>query len=216
MAFKTTSLADQVFEKLETDILLGVYPRGSVLTELRLTEQLGVSRTPIREAIRRLEQERLIEETGRGMLVLGVTYEDLLDILYIRRSVEALATGFAAEHVTQEELEQLRHILDLQEFYFGKADTDQIRRMDDAFHELICRFSRHTVISDTLLPLHRKTARYRRAAIDRHKSTGEVLKEHRKIFDALCAHDRPAAEAAAQTHIDNARKRMIERTEENG
>ena len=79
--FKTISLADQVFEKLETDIITGVYPRGEVLTELKLVEQLGVSRTPIREALRRLGQERLIEDTSKGSLVLGITIEDLMDIM---------------------------------------------------------------------------------------------------------------------------------------
>ena len=75
--FKSTSLADQVFEKLENDIIQGVYKRGELLTELKLVEQLGVSRTPIREALRRLEQERLIEDTGKGSRVLGITMEDL-------------------------------------------------------------------------------------------------------------------------------------------
>ena len=63
--FKTTSLADQVFDKLENDIIQGSYPKGEILTELKLVEQLGVSRTPIREALRRLEQERLIEDVGK-------------------------------------------------------------------------------------------------------------------------------------------------------
>ena len=76
-SFKSTSLADKVFEKLENDNIFGVYPRGEVLTELKLVEQLGVSRTPIREALRRLEQERLIEDTGKGSVVLGITKEDL-------------------------------------------------------------------------------------------------------------------------------------------
>ena len=76
--FKTVSLADQVFERLENDIITGFYPRGEILTELKLVEQLGVSRTPIREALRRLEQERLIQETGKGSLVLGITVEDLV------------------------------------------------------------------------------------------------------------------------------------------
>ena len=91
MGYKTTSLADQVFDRLENDILFGVYPRGTVLTELRLVEELGVSRTPIREALRRLEQERLIEDSAKGSIVLGVTREDLLDILDIRQNVEGLA-----------------------------------------------------------------------------------------------------------------------------
>ena len=82
--FKTVSLADQVFEKLESDIISGVYPRGEILTELKLVEQLGVSRTPIREALRRLEQERLIQEVGKGSLVLGITLDDLVDIMNIR------------------------------------------------------------------------------------------------------------------------------------
>ena len=64
--FKSTSLADQVFDRLENDIIQGVYPKGEILTELKLVEQLGVSRTPIREALRRLEQERLIEDAGKG------------------------------------------------------------------------------------------------------------------------------------------------------
>ena len=81
--FKSVSLADQVFEKLENDIITGVYPRGEILTELKLVEALGVSRTPIREALRRLEQERLITDAGKGSLVLGITLEDLMDIMVI-------------------------------------------------------------------------------------------------------------------------------------
>ena len=89
--FKTISLATQVFEKLEEDIITGVYPRGEILTELKLVEQLGVSRTPIREALRRLEQERLIAESGKGSVVLGITLEDLVDIMDIRQRIEGLA-----------------------------------------------------------------------------------------------------------------------------
>ena len=95
--FKTTSLADQVFEKLENDIIQGVYPKGEILTELKLVEQLGVSRTPIRDALRRLEQERLIADTGKGSVVLGITSEDLLDIMNIREKIEGIAAYYAAK-----------------------------------------------------------------------------------------------------------------------
>ena len=78
---KTISLAEQVFERLERDILGGVYPRGALLTELGLGTDLGVSRTPIREALRRLEQEHIIEISQKGILVLGVSQKDLEDIL---------------------------------------------------------------------------------------------------------------------------------------
>ena len=99
--FKSTSLADQVFDKLENDIIQGVYPKGEILTELKLAEQLGVSRTPIREALRRLEQERLIEDLGKGSLVLGITETDLEDIMSIRERTEGLAAYYAALNMTE-------------------------------------------------------------------------------------------------------------------
>ena len=77
---KSISLADQVFDKLENDIIAGVYSRGEVLTELKLVEQLNVSRTPIREALRRLEQERLIKDSGKGSVVLGITLGMLIGL----------------------------------------------------------------------------------------------------------------------------------------
>ena len=77
---KPVSLADQVFEQLESDILTGKYQRGEILTEMKLCEELGVSRTPVREALRRLEQEHIIEECGKGMLVLSITAEDAENI----------------------------------------------------------------------------------------------------------------------------------------
>ena len=116
-SFRTASLADQVFDKLEDDIVYGVYRRGEILTELKLADILGVSRTPIREALRRLEQERLIEDTGKGSVVLGITKEDLLDIMDIRQSIEGLAGFYAAINITPEGAEELSHLIDLQEFY---------------------------------------------------------------------------------------------------
>ena len=154
--FKTTSLADQVFEKLENDIIQGVYPRGEILTELKLVDQLGVSRTPIREALRRLEQERLIEDTGKGSRVVGITEEDLEDIMNIRQRIEGLAAYYATKNMTPEGLAQLTHIADLQDFYFDKGDAELLRQVDEQFHDTICYLSKRTVIVDTLLPLHRQ------------------------------------------------------------
>ena len=146
--FKSVSLADQVFDKLENDIIVGIYPRGEVLTELKLVEQLGVSRTPIREALRRLEQERLIADSGKGSIVLGITDDDLLDIMNIRESVEGLAAYYAAVNIDDEGREALLHIVDLQDFYFSKGDLDRLRKVDDEFHDAICRLSGRTVIKD--------------------------------------------------------------------
>ena len=169
--FKTTSLADQVFEKLENDIIQGIYPKGEILTELKLVEQLGVSRTPIREALRRLEQERLIADTGKGSVVVGITDADLLDIMNIREKIEGIAAYYAAKNINPENARELAHLADLQDFYYEKWDTDRLRQVDDAFHDAICRLGGRHVITDTLIPLHRKTRRYRRLAMEDRSRT---------------------------------------------
>ena len=214
--FKTTSLADRVFEKLENDIIFGVYPRGEILTELKLVEQLGVSRKPIREALRRLEQERLIADTGKGSVVLGITEDDLLDILNIRLRIEGLASYYATKNMTPEGLQELEHVLDLQEFYYSKGDTEHIREMDDQFHALICKLSGRSVISDTLLPLHRKTQRYRKASIEDKERMVQVVKEHRRIYDAIAAGNADLAEHLTTEHIAHAKESMLKRVKHNG
>ena len=207
--FKTTSLADQVFEKLENDIIQGVYPRGEILTELKLVNQLGVSRTPIRDALRRLEQERLIEDTGKGSRVVGITEEDLEDIMNIRQRIEGLAAYYAAKNMTPEGLAELTHIVDLQDFYFDKGDAEQLRQVDEQFHDLICYLSKRTVIMDTLIPLHRKTRRYRRISMEDWSRTVNTRKEHKAIFDAMASGDADLAESLMAKHIENAKKHML-------
>ena len=207
--YKSTSLADQVFDKLENDIIQGVYARGELLTELKLVEQLGVSRTPIREALRRLEQERLIEDTGKGSRVLGITEEDLQDIMNIRERIEGLAAYYAAKNITPEGLAELTHIVDLQEFYFSKRDKEHLRQVDDQFHDMICALSKRSVIADTLIPLMRKTRRYRRVAIDNWERTTDTMKEHRKMYEAIASGNAELAEALATAHIVSAKEHMI-------
>ena len=214
--FRTTSLADQVFEKLENDIILGVYPRGEILTELKLVEQLGVSRTPIREALRRLEQERLISDTGRGSVVLGISEDDLVDIMNIRQHIEALAAYYAAQNMTPDDIKELSHIIDLQDFYYAKWDVEHLRQADDAFHDAICNFSGRNVIIDTLIPLHRKTRRYRKIAMEDKWRTDNTLKEHHAIFDAIAAGDAELAQTLTAKHIENAKNHIVKKVINNG
>ncbi len=214
--FKSVSLADQVFEKLENDIIIGVYPRGEVLTELKLVEQLGVSRTPIREALRRLEQERLIQDTGKGSLVLGITLEDLVDIMDIRRRIEGLAAYYATKNLTKQGLEELRQISELQDFYFEKKDIERLRQMDDRFHLAIYELSGRTVIRDTLQPLHRKTQRYRKQSITDPERLQKSIREHKAIFEAIVCGNAELADRLTTEHIENAEKNMIARFDCNG
>lgn len=206
--YKRVSLVDRVFEKLEEDILQGRYARGETVTELRLTKELGVSRTPIHDALLRLEQERLVEDNGRGYTIKGITWEDLQDIMDIRLNVEGLAAYYAAQNRTPEELRELQNIVELQEFYTAKKDADHIMAQDDQFHAALCRICRHHVISDTLVPLHRKIQRYRRASIANENRMQVMVTEHRAIFDAVAAGDAEAARQLTVQHVQNAKNSM--------
>lgn len=214
--FKTVSLADQVFEKLEDDIIKGIYKKGEILTELKLAETLGVSRTPIREALRRLEQERLIKETGKGSVVLGITVEDLVDIMDIRLCIEGLSAFYATQNLTPDGAEELKQIGELQDFYFQKNDIEHLRQMDDRFHDTIYALSQRPIIFDTLLPLHKKTQRYRKISIEDPERLAYSIQEHKAILNAILARDASLATALMTKHIENAKNNMMARLDYHG
>ena len=206
---KTISLADQVFDHLENDILSGKYQRGEILTESKLSAELGVSRTPIREALRRLEQEHIIEESGKGSVVIGINEKDLEDIFMIRKSLECQVAALAAKNRTEEQLKQLREALEFQEFYLNKKDPDQIKLMDSRFHETLCKLSGSTAFYDTLVPLHKKIQKYRRASVTNSSRAEASVAEHRKIYEAIEAKNTALAAKYASEHVENAYKHIM-------
>ena len=206
---KTISLADQVFDHLENDILSGKYQRGEILTERKLSAELGVSRTPIREALRRLEQEHIIEESGKGSVVIGINEKDLEDIFMIRKSLECQVAALAAKNRTEEQLKQLREALEFQEFYLNKKDPDQIKLMDSRFHETLYKLSGSTAFYDTLVPLHKKIQKYRRASVTNSSRAEASVAEHRKIYEAIEAKNTALAAKYASEHVENAYKHIM-------
>ncbi len=205
---KTVSIAGQVFENLERDILSGKYVRGDVLTETKLSDELGVSRTPIREALRRLEQEHMIEIGAKGATVVGISEEDI-DVIYeVRCRIEGLASRLAAKRATEEALDALRQTLELQEFYTEKGNAEKIKNEDSDFHKQIYDLSGCMPLADTLEELHRKVVKYRRASLANAGHSKEALSEHRAIYEALAARDEDAAEEATVLHVRNARDRI--------
>ncbi len=211
MEHKTISLADQVFENLENDILSGKYARGELLTESKLSVTMGVSRTPIREALRRLSQEHIIEETGKGSVVVGITEEDLRDIFFIRRKIEPECAAMAAKNRSDEQVAALREAVEFQEFYLGKKDTEKIKLMDSRFHETIYHMSASTVFSDVLVPLHRKIQKYRKASVSNKSRAAASVDEHRSIFEAIAAGDEEQTRKLFSKHLENAYNHMFGR-----
>lgn len=213
---KSMSIADQIFEKLEKDILTGKYQRGEMLSELRLSGEMGVSRTPVREAIRRLEQENLLEESGRGVVVVGISFEDMLDMYDIRLQLEAQCAKRSAENITDEQLREMDEILELQQFYIQRQDTnpaeysDRIKNLDSRFHELLYIASGSKAYRDTLLPLHKKMTKFRKASVSKHSRAVHSMEEHRAIYMALKERDGEAAAKYTLEHTQNAYQRIRE------
>ena len=209
--YKTVSLADQVFERLEAEILSGKYQRGEVVTELQLCAELGVSRTPVREALRRLSQEHLIEESPRGTVVLGVVRKDFEDMCAIRLRIEGLAVRGFIDNLSEDSLRQLREAVEFQEFYLNKSDPDHIKAMDSRFHELIYQNCGSAILCDTLSPLHKKVQKFRRLSIEQAGRAETSVKEHRAIYEAIAAKDADLAERLMNEHVGNAMQTIIEK-----
>lgn len=201
---KSVSIADTVFDRIEADILNGNLKRGDILTELKLCEMLSVSRTPVREALNRLRQEGLIEESGKGAVVVGITDHDLDDIYEIRLRIEGLATAMCADAITDEQLKQLEETVALQEYYTGRRDSDSIRNLDSEFHRLIYSYCGSRILADLLSDLHRKVQRFRRSSVENPERAHAAVREHAEILDALKKRDRNRAEQLAVAHIKNA------------
>lgn len=209
MEYKTVSLADQVFERLETDILTGKYPRGEILTELRLCADLGISRTPVREALRSLVQEHLVEDCGKGTRVLGITQKDFEDMCAVRLRIEGLAVRGFVENRTEDAMRMLREALELQEFYLAKSDADHMKTMDGRFHEVIYDHCGSMILRNILAPLHKKIQKFRRLSIEQAGRAQRSYAEHRAIYDAMDAGDAALAEQLMNQHVENAMNTII-------
>ena len=207
---RPTSLADQIFERLENDILSGVYPKGTVLTELALCEELGVSRTPVREVLKRLEQEHIVEDCGRGMLVLSITPKDAEIIYEIREKIEGMAAAACAREIDEEGIAALKEIVDLQDFYAQRGDSEKVKSLDSSFHQSIYRMGGSAAYYDTLMPLHTKTQKFRKATVESTGKAAQSAHEHRQVLEAIAAGNAELAGQAMTAHIHSAKTRLIE------
>ena len=208
---RTISIADQIFEQLEKDILSGKYHRGDVISEVKLSEELRVSRTPIREAIRRLEQEHIIEEGEKGLQVVGISRDDMVDMYEIRAKLEGEVAARTARNATEEQLKQMKDTLDLQKFYIDKdadpkLNADEIKEMDSKFHRLIYASCGSMVYNDTLLPMHMKMLKYRKASVSKKSRAHQSYEEHIAIYEAFVKRDEELAAKRMVEHIENARE----------
>ena len=205
--YKSVSLANQVFEKIEYNILSGNYKIGERISEKRLASELGVSRTPVREALSRLNDEGLVGESNTGTVVLGITDEDVDDFFEIKRRIEVLAAVRACRLIDDAGLEEIDDAIEHQEFYAVRKDIEKIRDYDTKFHDLLYTHCGSRVLKKVLSPLHRKIIKYRSASLENNeKRQLESIREHRDIYEALKARNADEVKRLMKVHIENAYK----------
>ena len=132
------SLRGRVFNKLRADILSGKYAEHEELKEMAIGDEMGVSRTPVREAFRQLELEGLIQIIpNKGAYVTGITQKDVKDIYMIRSRLEGLCARWATEHITKEQMDEMEENVYLAEFHAGKGHLEQLAELDHLFHDIM-------------------------------------------------------------------------------
>lgn len=204
-------LSDHVVDKLEELILGGRYKPGEKLREQHLAEELGVSRAPLREAIRTLEGRRLLERTPRtGVQVVGLSADDLENILVTREALEGMAARQAAENMTVAEVNALRTTVKLQQAHPETA-IGQVYASgpDNDFHRLIAKGSRNRWLETILVRDVYSLLRLYRAQIVRRPGASESMQEHFSIIDCIYARDGNRAEKAMREHLQRARDRLL-------
>ena len=197
-------LRDVVFNTLRQAILKGELEPGERLMEIQLAERLGVSRTPIREAIRKLELEGLVLMIPRkGAEVAKISARSLRDVLEVRRSLEELAIELACQRMTEAELAQLERAQAAFRDAIGEGDAMKIAELDEAYHDVIYNCTRNARLVQILNNLREQMYRFRLEYIKEEDKRQILLLEHEKILSALRGRRVAEARAAVREHIDN-------------
>ena len=208
-------LRDVVFKTLREAILKGNLAPGERLMEIQLANQLGVSRTPIREAIRKLELEGLvIMIPRRGAEVARITEKDLRDVLEVRASLEELAIGLACERITDEEIGELRRALENLREVLREGDVTKIAESDVDFHDIIFSATQNARLIQIVNNLREQMYRYRLEYLKDYTTHDRLYKEHQQITDAVSDRDKERARKLIVEHIYHQELTVIKNIQE--
>ena len=203
--YQDRSLRGRVFRKLREDILSGKYKDHEELREISSGEELGVSRTPVREALRQLELEGLVTIIpNKGAYVTGITPKDVHDIYTIRSMLEGLCARWATRHITDEQIEELEEIILLSEFHLkkeGNGKAKQVSDLDGKFHKVLYEASNSRILEHVLSDFHKYVQIARTMSVGAKDRAEKSIAEHRGILNAIKSKDEVLAEKLANEHI---------------
>jgi len=204
-------IRDSVFAILRNAILDKKLEPGQRLVERSIAEELGISRTPVREAIHKLVLERLVTHVPRkGVVVSGFTKADIVEILVIRTSLEALICSIAAAKIKPRELKRLESLAKQISDEHEKGNLKKSNQLNDKFHEIIYRAAESPRVHNFLNTLHEYITKFTQVAYSKPGRPAEVWVEHKAIIEALSRHDSSEAEAVAKKHAENSSKAFLE------
>jgi DNA-binding GntR family transcriptional regulator len=193
-----------LYDQLRDEIVYGQLKPGTPLVELAVASRYGASRTPVREALRRLEQDGLVERGERGMQVRARSPEEILEIYDVRIQLEAWAARAAAERRTAFDLAQLEE-LHTRMLNVRPGDSDAMVKSNRAFHEALWTSSHNKTLVDLLTRLQGHLTRFPATTLSRTDRWPAVLAEHRKLIDAIANRDADSAAELAASHMTAAR-----------
>lgn len=204
-------LRDVVFNTLRQAILTGELKPGERLMEIHLADRLGVSRTPIREAIRKLELEGLVTMIPRrGAEVAQITEKSMNDVLEVRRALDVLCVELACDRITDEEMERLKGACDGFEKAVKAGDIKKIAQADVALHDIIVQATGNQRLIQLINNLSEQMYRYRFEYIKDFHQHEKLVEEHRIIYESILNKDKKTAAHAARMHIDNQEKAIMQ------
>ena len=203
-------LRDVVFNTLRQAILTGELKPGERLMEIHLANRLGVSRTPIREAIRKLELEGLVTMIPRrGAEVAQITEKSMSDVLEVRRAMDALCVELACERISDEELKELKAACDNFEHAVRSKANKKIAKADVELHDIIVKATGNSRLVQLINNLSEQMYRYRYEYIKDASQHNRLIEEHRIIYESIVNKDKETASQAAKMHIDNQEKAIM-------
>lgn len=203
-------LREVVCETLREAIRGGVLKPGERLMEIQLAEELGVSRTPVREAIRKLELEGyVIMMPRRGTYVANLSIRDVNEVFEIRTTLDSLASGLAAERITDEELERLERLLVLIGEYIEQNDMEKIVETDMEFHDILYQASRNIRLVGIIYNLREQLTRFRSTSMSYPGRLKETLEEHIRIVEAIAQGNVELAQKAAEEHMEKSEQTLL-------
>jgi DNA-binding GntR family transcriptional regulator len=206
---KAEPLHVQVYQLIKKRLIEGYYPPGERLVEVRLAEEYGVSRAPVREAMRMLIQDELVIQKGNALYVFEPTLQDMVDIYQCRQRLEALAAKLAALNITEKQLDRLNDILLKTNDAWYRGDMAQVVQLNICFHETVLEASGNRQLISLTSMIRDKVTYLRNCSFKGNVRDVRFLKEHEQIVKALVEKHGEKAEITMHGHIENDLQALI-------